>query len=79
MAVGAGVHTKIADSPYTFARVKDTDKVICVLGASGTTAVSVGTMFADGTVLKDAYTGATATVSGGTATFTADANGAILI
>ncbi len=28
MAVGAGSHQKLADGPYTFARIKDSDKVI---------------------------------------------------
>lgn len=72
IAVGAGTHTKISDSPYTFSRVKDDDKVICVLGASGSTTITVpSNIFADGTAVKDAYSGNTGTVSGGKVTITA--------
>ena len=78
-AVGAGTHTKIADTPYTFSRVRNTDKVVCVLGATSATEVTVSSVFADGTVLRDAYTGTEATVVNGKVTFTPDANGVILI
>ena len=50
-----------------------------VLGASGSVSVDVSADFADGTTLHDAYTGATAEVSGGSATFEADASGVVLI
>jgi alpha-amylase len=80
VAIGAGTHSKIADAPYTFSRVKGDDKVIVVLGAStGPVEVNVSSIFEDGTTLHDAYANATATVTDGKATFTADSNGVILI
>ncbi|GIP09891.1 hypothetical protein J1TS5_20610 [Paenibacillus macerans] len=83
MAVGAGRHVKIADSPYTFSRTYAKngieDKVVVAMNASGSTAVNVSPVFPDGTLVRDAYTGNEAVVSGGTATFTAGANGLILI
>ncbi|GIO87860.1 hypothetical protein J25TS5_47920 [Paenibacillus faecis] len=83
IAVGAGSHAKIADSPYTFKRTyeKDgiTDKVVVAIGASGTTQVNVASVFPDGTTVRDAYTGAEALVSGGVATLTPGAHGLILI
>ena len=79
IAVGAGSHSKIADSPYTFSRIKDSDKVVCALGSTGSVQVNVSSVFSDGTLVKDAYSGQTATVSGGTVSLTADANGVILI
>lgn len=85
-AIGAGSHAQIAASPYTFSRSITSnevcggcDKVVVVIGASGSTTVSVGSMFTNGTLLKDAYTGNTATVSGGNVTFSAGSNGVILI
>ena len=73
-AIGAGVHAKIADTPYTFSRIYTvegwTDKVVVVLGATGSTQVTVSTVWNDGTVVRDFYSGATATVTGGKATFT---------
>ncbi len=73
-AVGAGSHSQIASSPYTFSRIYDkngiSDKVVCVLGASGSTTVNVSTVFANGAVLRDYYSGTTATVSSGSVTFT---------
>lgn len=79
VAVGAGTHAKIADSPYTFSRVKGDDKVIVVLGASGSTEIDVSSVFSDGTELHDAYSNTTATVTNGRVTFAADSNGTILI
>ena len=79
IAIGAGAHAKIADVPYTFSRIKDTDKVICIIGASGATIVNVSNVFSDGDILTDFYTGATATVTSGSVTFTAHQNGVILI
>ncbi len=70
-AVGAGQHAKIADTPYTFSRVQGSDKVVVAFGASGAQTISVGSIFADGTTVRDFYTGSTATVSGGKVSLTA--------
>ena len=77
VAVGAGAHAKIKDAPYTFSRVKGDDKVIIVLGASGSVEVDVSAIGA--TKVKDAYTGNVVDVADGKVTFTADSNGVILI
>jgi glycosidase len=79
VAIGAGSHQQIQATPYAFSRVKDNDKVIVVMDASGSTTVSVAGLFGDGTVLTDAYTGDTATVNSGSVTFTASSNGVVLI
>lgn len=80
IAIGDGSHQRIgATSPFTFSRIKDTDKVICVIGASGVTEVSTTGIFTDGDVLTDFYTGNSATVSNGKVSFTANINGVILI
>ncbi|WHX49899.1 carbohydrate binding domain-containing protein [Paenibacillus woosongensis] len=83
LAIGAGSHAKIADAPYTFKRSYSKngieDQVVVVMGASGTTKVNVSSAFADGSTVRDVYTGNEAVVSGGFATFTAHAGGLILI
>lgn len=94
IAVGAGQHNKLADSPYTFSRTykgKATvgaeaksdyeDKVVVSLpGSAGTYDVSVGDVFADGTTVVDEYSGEQYTVSGGkVAGVTCDNNGVILL
>ena len=93
IAVGAGQHKKISDSPYTFSRTytgKATvgsetktdyeDKVVVSLpGSAGTYEVSVGSVFADGTTLMDSYSGEEYTVSGGKVSVTCDSNGVILL
>ena len=79
VAVGAGSHQKLADSPYTFARTKGSDKVVVAFGASGNVSISVAGVFADGLLVRDAYTGATATVAGGRVSVTADSNGVVLL
>lgn len=69
-AIGAGVHQQITSVPYVFSRVynKDnyTDKVLVGLDLPiGKKEISVGTIFENGTSLKDAYSGKSVTVSNG--------------
>ncbi len=78
IAVGAGTHTKLSDNPYIFKReysgtylgISVEDKVVCALGVFGTVNVDVSSVWSNGTQLRDAYTGQTATVSNGSVTFT---------
>lgn len=84
-SIGAGSHTKLLTSPYTFkrtlARSDAQDEVIIVVGASGNVTVNVSSIpsWTDGTLLKNAYSGQTATVMSGSVTFNAGSNGVILI
>jgi alpha-amylase len=76
-AVGGGVHNQISDLPYVFSRVyvkgKYTDKVVVGLDLpKGEKSITVGTIFADGSKVKDAYSGKTAIVSKGKATLNTD-------
>ena len=74
VAVGAGLHEKIADRPYTFKRTyeKDgvSDKVVVALDvpAAARSTIKVGGGFADGQKVKDYYSGASAVVKGGEVT-----------
>jgi glycosidase len=79
VAVGAGTHAKLADSPFTFSRVKDSDKVVVAISASGTAQIVVAGVFADGSLVRDAYTGAQATVAGGRATVAVGSAGVVLL
>ncbi|GMV05987.1 MAG: hypothetical protein AMXMBFR53_22640 [Gemmatimonadota bacterium] len=74
-AVGAGAHRSIQAAPYVFSRTLDdggaADRVVVALDqGEGEKTIPVGGTFAEGTVLTDAYTGATATVSGDRVTLT---------
>ena len=69
-AVGAGVHKQISASPYvfsrTFAKGKYSDKVVVGLDLEkGQKSISVGSIFANGSKVRDAYSGKTATVTKG--------------
>jgi alpha-amylase len=69
-AVGAGRHQKLAEVPYTFARTYEhegvADRVVVALDTpEGSKQISVGDVFAEGSVLRDAYSGDTAKVSNG--------------
>jgi alpha-amylase len=66
-AVGAGEHRKLADAPYTFARVRGVDKVVVALDVKTgqPVEIAVGGVFADGTKVKDAYSGASYKVKNG--------------
>lgn len=67
-AVGAGIHNMISKSPYWFTRTYGTDKVLVGLDLSfGLKEISVANIFADGTKLRDAYSGKTTTVKNGKA------------
>ena len=66
-AVGAGRHTMLSESPYIFKReyVDNTYKDEVIVGldmAKGIKDVNVAGVFADGTQLKDFYSGQTVTV-----------------
>jgi alpha-amylase len=76
-AVGAGIHNQISAAPYvfsrTFAKGKYTDKVVVGLDLpKGQKAIAVGTIFANGTKVKDAYSGKTAIVSKGAVSLNTD-------
>lgn len=83
LAVGGGTHQKLADSPYVFSRVYSkneiSDRVVVAIGAKGTVNIPVGTVFANQTVVRDFYTGQTATVNNGGVTVSAHANGVVLL
>ncbi len=73
-AVGAGIHQMITSQPYVFYRSLShsgfDDQVVIGLDLSeGEKEIDVRTIFADGTKVRDAYSGATATVEGGKASF----------
>lgn len=74
VSVGAGFHAKLADQPYTFQRSYDKngikDAVVVALDvAKPGTPIKVGSVFANGAVVRDAYTGETAKVVDGAVTF----------
>ncbi len=69
-AVGAGIHREISNKPYVFSRTysngKYTDEVVIGLELNkGKKEISVGTIFKNGSKIKDAYSGKTAIVSKG--------------
>ena len=69
-AVGAGVNVEISAKPYvcsrTFTKGKYSDTVVIGLDLTkGKKEISIGSVFKDGTKLKDAYSGKTAIVSKG--------------
>jgi len=79
VALARGAHSKLADSPYTFARVAADDKVVVAVGATGSGKIKVAGVFADGTTLRDAYTGSTAKVENGEVAIAPHARGVVLL
>ncbi len=70
ISTGAGIHQQISASPYVFSRTftKDnfTDQVVVGLDLpKGPKEISVGSIFKDGTKLKDGYSGKKVVVSNG--------------
>lgn len=83
IAVGAGTHRKLRDEPYTFTRTYEegglSNRVVVVLDAAGETQTEVSGIFADGDIVRDAYSGDVKKVEGGKVSFTPDQNGIILM
>jgi alpha-amylase len=80
VALARGAHAKLADSPYTFSRIAGDDRVVVALGVSGSPAVlKVGGVFADGTALRDAYSGEAVKVEGGEVVLKPHARGVVLL
>ncbi len=76
-AIGAGVHQKISASPYVFSRNytqgKYSDQVVVGLNlAKGKKTIVTGTIFKNGTKVKDAYSGKEAVVANGKASIDSD-------
>lgn len=76
-AIGAGVHLQISATPYVFSRNYTlgnyTDKVVVGLDLPlGKKEISVGTVFPNGTKVKDAYSGKTTLIAKGKATIESD-------
>ncbi len=71
-AIGAGIHRQISASPYVFSRGykngKYLDRVVIGLEMpSGRKELDVSSVFAEGTILRDAYSGKQTTVVNGNA------------
>lgn len=69
-AVGAGIHQQLSASPYIFSRTFSkgsyTDAIVIGLSLEkGKKEIAVGTIFKNGTKIRDAYSGKKATVSKG--------------
>ena len=76
-AVGAGIHALISKAPYVFSRTYSNaqfeDAVVIGLElAKGKKEIPTGTIFKNGTVLRDAYSGKTTTVKNGKVTLDTD-------
>jgi alpha-amylase len=62
-----------------FSRTTADDRVLVAIGAKGTVRLPVAGLFADGSKVRDAYGGTTATVNGGSADIAADPAGVVLL
>jgi len=68
VALARGEHRRLAKAPYTFSRVDAAsgDRVVVAMEAKGEVTLTLGDTFPEGQLLRDAYTGRSAKVSGGT-------------
>lgn len=65
-SIGAGIHQMISMEPYVFSRVLESDKAVIGLDLPlGQKTLNVETVFEEGTVLIDAYSGEKTSVSQG--------------
>jgi alpha-amylase len=78
VAIAHGVHARLAASPYVFSRVDGDDRVVVALDAPAGASIPVAPVFADGTALRDGYTGTAYVVRGG-AVVIAGAGRAVLL
>jgi alpha-amylase len=68
VALAHGEHRQIAAEPYTFSRIDRAsgDRVVVALGLTVAASVTVQGVFADGDTVRDAFSGHTYKVRGGT-------------
>lgn len=80
VALARGEHERLGSAPYSFARIDRTsgDRVVVGLGVAAGARLSVGSVFADGEVLLDAYSGQRHAVKGGSVTVAAAAPAVLL-
>ena len=72
-SIGAGIHQQISENPYVFSRVYSkgeySNKVVVALNLSeGKKSITVGEVFLEGELVKDAYSGKEVTVVNGKVT-----------
>jgi len=74
VALARGVHRQLAASPYTFSRIDagSGDRVVVAWDLKGEVRIPVGDTFADGSRVRDAYTGRTAVVREGAVSLSAE-------
>jgi alpha-amylase len=67
VSLARGVHARLATAPYAFSRIDDErgDRVVVALDVPEGATIEVGTVFAEGQALRDAYTGAAYVAHGG--------------
>jgi alpha-amylase len=79
LSVGAGQHEQIGSNPYTFKREYGDDMVVVAIGASGSVSLNVGSVFPDGTEVRDFYSGYETVVQNGSVSIPAHSQGIILL
>ena len=67
VALSRGEHRSLGDAPYTFSRIDHAtgDRVVVAMNAAGSPHIPVGDTFADGTPVRDAYSGQSGVVKAG--------------
>ena len=79
VSLAKGRHRKLANAPYTFARIHPRDRVVVAIGAAGVSQIYVADVFSSGDVVRDAYTGTRAVIKRGKVTVSAHKNGVVLL
>ncbi|CAN7500721.1 alpha-amylase family glycosyl hydrolase [Rhizobacter sp. LjRoot28] len=81
VALARGTHRQLADAPYTFSRIDAPtgDRVVVAMNAAGQQGIAVGDTFADGTAVRDAYSGQTGRVQAGRVTLASGAGRWVLL
>jgi alpha-amylase len=77
VALARGEHHKLAETPYVFSRFYSNDKVVVSPKVTGTVTIPVASVFSDGEIVRDAYSGTSVKVVGGKVSL--DAKGAVLL
>ena len=81
VALARGTHRQLADAPYTFSRIDAPtgDRVVVAMNAAGQQGIVVGDTFAEGTPVRDAYSGQTGRVQAGRVTLGSGAGRWVLL
>lgn len=78
-SIARGLHRRLSSLPYVFSRSWGGDRVVAAMGVTAPAAIPVGALFAEGSAVRDAYSGTTLRVENGKVKVAGTPTGIVLL